>query len=468
MKEKIRQSNLALISLFLALEVVLFIALDFGNIGTVFKTLAFVLTAILTPFFFKEISVDIGKGLYSLLMPLFFYGFVTLVAPAYGSYPEMYANEIFMQLSFMKRLINLLGVVSLLLLGYFIGKSGVFATKHIFILILAGLAVPVLISLFATLINYGFFHPFVYKNLVMYYNGQEYEVANQASLLYGFRLMVGDLKALASMAVIITSAGLGLLFVNEEKDKFTIISLSIISAVGILTLILTASFSALLYLIPALIFALLAKFDVLHKLKNKITLWVVIALFGIGLLIFLLTAYNAFNLQEVWQQNRVTRKLLYNGYMQRFYLIFKEAFGFRNIYGYFGTMVGGVQVFPSGSFLFDVMWIDGLIGFLALVIFFVMFVIRLFKYFNNDKDEKVLKIVLVSVLLTTLFRFMLRYPFKIFTYKEFSESPINNFPLINMPIFLVTVFIAGYIFVIKDNTETDNKEKEAEVIINEE
>ena len=33
MKDKIRESKLALISLFLALEVVLIIELDFGNIG---------------------------------------------------------------------------------------------------------------------------------------------------------------------------------------------------------------------------------------------------------------------------------------------------------------------------------------------------------------------------------------------------------------------------------------------------
>lgn len=72
---------------------------------------------------------------------------MTLVAPAYGSYPEMYSNEVFMQLPFITRLINLLGIVGLLLLGYFIGKSEVFATKHIFIVILAGLAAPVLISL---------------------------------------------------------------------------------------------------------------------------------------------------------------------------------------------------------------------------------------------------------------------------------------------------------------------------------
>ena len=456
MKDKIRESKLALISLFLALEVVLFIALDFGNIGPVFKALAFLLTAILAPFFFEEMKVDLGQGLYVLLMPILFYALVTLVAPAYGSYPEMYSNEVFMQLPFITRLINLLGIVGLLLLGYFIGKSEVFATKHIFIVILAGLAAPVLISLFATLINYGFFHPLVYKNLVTYYAGHEYEVSSQASLLYGFRIMVGDLKALASMAVIITSAGIGLLFVNEKKDKFTIISLVVISAVGVLTLIFTASFAALIYLLPALIFALLLKFDLLKKFKNKVTLGVVIALVGIGAIIFLLTAYNIFNLQAVWQTNRVTRKLFFNGYMQRFYIIFKEAFGFRNLYGHFAMTVEGYKVFPSGNFLFDAMWIDGLIGFVALLAFFVMFVIRLVKYFNKDKDERVLKVVLISVLLTAFFRFMLRYPFKIFTYQEFSD--INNFPLINSPLFLVTVFIAGYVFVLKEDKKIEEEE----------
>ncbi|OQC10529.1 MAG: hypothetical protein BWX74_00602 [Tenericutes bacterium ADurb.Bin087] len=461
MKVKIRESRLALISLFLALEVVLFIALDFGNIGTVFKGLAFILAAILAPFFFEEMKLDLGQGLYVLLMPILFYALVTMVAPAYGSYPEMYLNEVFMQLSFITRLINLLGVVSLLLLGYFIGKSEVFATKHIFIVVLAGLAAPVLVSLFATLINYGFFHPLVYKNLVTYYSGQEYDVASQASLLYGFRIMVGDLKALASMAVIIASAGLGLLFLNEQKDKFTIISLAIISAIGLLTLILTASFAALIYLLPALIFALLLKFDLLKKLKNKVTLGVVLGLVAIGTLIFLLTAYNVFNLQVVWQTNRITRKLFFNGYMQRFYIVFKEAVGFRNLYGYFVMTLNGNKIFPTGNFLFDVMWMDGLIGFLALFAFLVIFVMRLVKYFNKDKDDKILKVVLISVLLTAFFRFMLRYPFNIFTYEDFRA--INYFPIINSPIFLLIVFIAGCVFVVKeehkDEEEVTHEEK---------
>lgn len=454
MKAKFKESRLALISLFLALEVVLFIALDFGNVGSVFKGLAFILAAILAPYFFEEMKLDLGRGLYVLLMPILFYALVTMVAPAYGSYPEMYSNEVFMRLSFIARLVNLLGVLALLLLGYFIGKSGVFATKHIYIVILAGLAAPVLISLLATLINYGFFHSLLYKNMVTYYGGEEYEVIQQASMLYGFKMMTGDLDVLATMAVIIASAGFGLLFIGKDKDKFTLISLAIVSAIGVITLILTGSFIALLYLLPAFIFALLTKFNLLKKLKNKITLWIVVGLVVVGVIVFVLTAYNVFNLQTVWQSNRVTRKLLFNGYMQRFYIVFKEAVGFRNLYGYFITIILGDKIFPTGNFLFDVMWMDGLIGFIALFAFLVMFVVRLVKHFMKDKDEMILKVVLISVLLTAFFRFMLHYPFNIFIYKEFNA--INNFPLINSPIFLVTIFTAGYIFVLKeDKTEEE-------------
>ena len=51
---------------------------------------------------------------------------------------------------------------------------------------------------------------------------------------------------------------------------------------------------------------------------------------------------------------------------------------------------------------------------------------------------------------------MLRYPFKNFTYQEFSD--INNFPLINSPLFLVTVFIAGYVFVLKEDKKIEEEE----------
>ena len=116
MKKQLQNKTLVLISLFLALEVMLFIALDFGGIGPIFKILALVLTAILIPFFFQELKDDLGKGLYVLLMPLLFYGLVTMFAPAYGGDSVGYLNATFLGMTIFDKVVNLVGILSILLI----------------------------------------------------------------------------------------------------------------------------------------------------------------------------------------------------------------------------------------------------------------------------------------------------------------------------------------------------------------
>ena len=86
MKNKSRVENIRLLTLFLALELMLFIAFDLGNIGVVLKGIAIVFAIILLPLFWKETKADLASGLYFLLMPLFFYGVFLLLSPAYGKY----------------------------------------------------------------------------------------------------------------------------------------------------------------------------------------------------------------------------------------------------------------------------------------------------------------------------------------------------------------------------------------------
>lgn len=456
MKKELQNKTLVLISLFLALELILFMALDFGRLGLVFNILALLLVAILAPFFFNAMKVDLAKGLYILLMPILFYSMVTLFAPAYGTMDVMYNNETFMGYSFFEKVAYLLGAVSIILIGYFIRKSDVFKAKHVYIVVLAGFAAPLLVSLFATLINYGFFHTLIYKGKINFYGGSGYLVSKQASYLYGFKIMTIDINVLLTSAVIVASAGLGLLLAKKEVHKFELISLSIISAIGLLTIILTGSFLTLIFLLPAIIFALFIRFNLFRYLKNKVSAYIVIALIALGALIFTLNAFNISNINAIWGNNALTRKLFLNGYMQRFYYVFREAFTFRNLLGDFRNSIGTDVIFPTGNFLFDAMWIDGLLGFLFLLTFLAIFAYNLYRYFINENDDKVLKLMLVSVLITMFFRFMLFYPFNQYLYKEFQE--INHFPLNHSPYFLVVLFLAGYTFYVKQEVEVIHEE----------
>lgn len=444
MQEKSKNNRLVLISLFLTLEIMLFIAFDFGGIGPVLKAIAFILTLILLPHFWKGMQDDLMKGLYILLMPLVFYLFITILAPAYGTLDVVYSNETFMNLSVLTKILNLIGITSMLLMGYMVRKSALFSAKSVYIVILAGLAAPIFISSLATLINYGPFHTIIYQGRVIFYNGDVYPVATQASYLVGFKIIPAHISVLTNGAIILSSVGFGLLFLKGNQEKYETIALTVVSAIGLLTIIMLGAFSQLIYLIPAAIFVVVIKFGLMKYFKTKQVLGILLALIGVGLLVFVLTAFNVFNLQLVWEGNALTRRLLLNGYMRKFYFIFREAISFRNLYGDFRNSIGTTEIFPSGNFLFDSLWIDGLLGFLGLAIFLVIFAINVVRYFKSESDSPLLKVSLVTLLLTMFFRFMLKYPFNRFIYEE--HLSFDFWPLINSPFFLITVFFAGYVF----------------------
>jgi hypothetical protein len=274
----------------------------------------------------------------------------------------------------------------------------------------------------------------------------------------GLKIMTVDIDVLTNGALLLLSTGLALLFFKKDQDKFEMISLALISAVGLLTIVFTGTFSALLFLLPAIIFALLYKFKVLQLLKNKIVGYVALGLVGLGVLIFVMSAFNIGNITALWQSNAILRKLFFNSYLQRFYVIFQTAFSLQNLTGSYLNTVGGLKIFPTGSFIFDALWLDGLLGFVALAAFLILFIRSFYLYFVRSFASAGLKVLLTSFLLTAFFRYVFIYPFHQYTYKEYAS--INHFPLLNAPVFLVTLFIAGFTFVdtLKEEVVTDEEE----------
>lgn len=457
MHDKLQNNKLGLIALFLTIEIMLFIAFDFAGAGIILKGSAIILAAVLVPVFLNEIKTDLSEGLYMLIMPLLIYGVVTMLAPAYIKQPSgSTASLTFMGYSLFSRIISGISLVALLLLGYFMRKSRLFAAKYVYIMIIGAFAVPVLISLIATLANYGFFHTLIYKGYVNYYNGVAYRVDNQASFLVGFQIMTVDINVLANSALFILSIGLGLLFFKPHSDKFEFVSLAIISGIGLLTIVLLGKLTMLIFLLPAIIFALLAKFNLLSKINKSILMMTLGGLFAFGLLIFVLTAFNVLNITALWQSNRLLRKLFYNSKMIRYYEVFRFSFANFNFLGQYSNWTDTTKVFPTGSFIFDVLWIDGIVGFLAIIAFLFLLIKVVVNHFKNNDDALGYKVMIVSFLLTVFARYIFFYPFNHYTYDEFRS--VDNFPLISAPIFLVLIFFTGYMFSTKKDAEVVHEE----------
>lgn len=438
------------LAIFLAVELMFLIGFNFGDFALIWRILAFVLAAVLVPVLFKELDTSLTRGLFLVLAPLFLYTIITLFAPAYKTGETESVRVILMQRSVFTLLFNVLGLLSIVLLGYFVSRSNVIKSIYVVLVLFGGLALLLFISLIITLVNYGPFYRLIYKDQVNFYHGQPYNVVIQSSYLLGFKIITADYRVLSNLGLSLSVLSLGFLFLTDFKDKVVVIGISVIAGIGLLTLVLLPDFIALIFLLPAVVLGLILKFKV-YKIKGfNIALYVALGVICLLAAIFLLTAFNAFNITSLLAQNKLTRKLFLNGIFTRFYGVLRESLQSNFIFGLNSTnMVDslgyptGDKVFPTGNILFDALRIDGIFGFLFLSAFFVLAAVTLVRYWRKSQHEDAIKFMLIAFVLTVFARFMFYYPFNIYVFtNDFWQ--IDYFPFIESSYFALFAFIIGY------------------------
>lgn len=457
-KLKFEQKVLPLL-MFFATELMLLVTLNFGNFGLYLRIIAFLITALLIPVFWKKLELDLANGLFMLLAPLLIYGLVIMLSPAYGTNSQYAESLIFMQRSPFQLVVNVLGVVAFLLLGYFVNLTKIIKREHALVSLFAGVALMLFISLIATIFNYGFFHTLKYAGKVIFYNGIAYNVSNQASLLIGFNIATVNVNVLINLALFLSSLAIGLIFFDKKMSKLLFISLIVAGSLGVLTLFVLAAFKPILFLIPSLAVALLFKFKLQNHKAVKISVYALVGLFAFGVLIFTLIAFNVLNLQTFLASNSFTRRLFLNGYLNKFYLTFTELLNFSFPFGNpYVFSENSIVVFPTGNIIFDSMRIDGLFGVILLlaVIFFIGKTVV--NFVRNNDEHQGLTFALVSFVITLFIRYMFHYPFQMYIFTKDYWS-INYFPLIEDSIFALVLFMTGLIFTIKSEGVSTNETK---------
>ncbi|HZJ89316.1 MAG TPA: hypothetical protein VFD05_01350 [Bacilli bacterium] len=448
------------LAIFLAVELMFLISFNFGDGSFILRIIALVLAVLLTPVLFKELDVSLSKGLFLIIAPLFLYSMVTLFAPAYQINNEvMHMDNIFMQRSTFQLVFNVLGTLSFVLLGYFVSRAKMIKPIYIILAIFGGFALLLLISLLATLINYGPFYRLIYANQVNFYHGQPYNVSSQSSYLLGFKVITANYQVLSNLAVSLTALALGFLFLNDFKNKLVVISISVIAGIGLLTLILLPDFLALLFLVPAIGLGLFLKFK-LHRIKGvNIALYVVLGVIGLSAITFLLTAFNVFNITSLLESNKITRKLFLNGLFMRFYGVLRDSFDSRFIFGfnYAYSLETGTKVFPTGNFLFDSLRLDGLFGFVFLVVFLAFAIVTFVRYWNKSEDEAAFKFMFIAFFVTVFARFMFYYPYNIYIFRN-DFWRIDHFPFVESSYFALLAFAVGYAHIDQTKKEVATEE----------
>lgn len=434
------------LAIFLTVELLFLIGFNFGNFSTLLRVIAVLLALVLAPVLFKELQLSLSKGLFFVVAPLFLYSFVTVFAPAYQSGSGITdIDYILMSRSIFSLLFNALGIIALVVLGYFVSKTDFINPLYIFATIFGGLALLLIVSLFATMINYGPFYRYIYADRVNFYYGETYNIADQSSFLLGFKIITADYRLLSNLALFLSAAGGGFLFVSDFKDKKLVSLLSVATLLGVLTLILLPDFRALIYLIPALFIGALIKFKVTKMKHFKIGLYVVGSIVALTAGIMLLAAFNSFNIVGLLDKTRVARKLFLNGRLQKFYAVLRESFNTDYLFGlhYTRNLTTGDLVFPTGNIIFDSLRIDGLFAAIFLLLFFVFSAKSLYNYWQKGAHHLALKFMILSSVITIFIRFMLHYPFYGYIHHEQFWS-VDYFPLIESQYFALFAFIVGF------------------------
>jgi len=449
------------IAIFLVIELMFLLAFNLGNLGSAYRLFAILLVIVLLPAFLKTLNEDLTNGFIFIFLPLVIFLISMAFSPVFGSHPsELFSPSIsLLNRDLFTILMTSVGGIAFLLLGYFISRTKLISKTNFIFFIYTGIALLLFVSLAATLMNYGFFHRIIYGERVNYFEGSAYPVVLQANLLQGFNIETVNYNVLVTMGLLVIVPLFALLFLKELKKPYPLILIAI-GSIGLLTVIFLTDFRSLIYLIPALLLALMFKFKV-HKMKHfKATILVAVALGVFLIFVGILAALEVGFVETVLNSNALTRRIFYNGYTIKYMGIIKEAFDpnflFGNPYNY---SYENILIFPSGNIILDTMKETGIVGviaFLAVIVIAIKFSVD---YINHSSDNVVTKYMVLAFLVTLFTRYMLKYQFNQLSFDQ-SYWQRNYFPFVESKEFAISLFLIGYMYIAKTRREVNIKKGE--------
>jgi hypothetical protein len=397
---------------------------------------------------------------------LLVYAIPLLVFAVFSSFSNFWLGSGFASLS--AGIINAVGIVAFFLIGYLSHTIKGLKFEYILFAILAGLGLLVLISMIATLVEYGPFYAIKYAGMVRFYDANYYQVNQEYAFLYGFEIVRMSVRYSMQFAFVLAVSLLSLLFISPKKEKLLFIVVAVSGGIGLLAMILVPFVAGFKLLIPAVLVALVLRFVKFPEQTpkwEKILFYVVL---GLGILVLL--GFFVIGLSGSSSLAKPFGKLGTNRYMTTIYEIIDVTFHknstavlVKDFSGIFGMANDKVGLFDGGSvsisfftnnrvFEFTAIYEGGLFAFLGLVALLVFAIISFRKYFHSEETLDGKKI----------FVFLF-----VFSYVLFNSFESDCIPLIDSPttyispltrnsLFLVMLFFLGYsytpIFTLKDKS----------------
>jgi quinol-cytochrome oxidoreductase complex cytochrome b subunit len=160
---------------------------------------------------------------------------------------------------------------------------------------------------------------------------------------------------------------------------------------------------------------------------------------GVLFLLFVLNALNCRPLADwiksVWLLNKIFNA---NDFSKSYQLIIKEFFENNYFSGFTGYLIGKDNVRLSGSWLFDMLMIAQVFGWVCFIAFIVLLFVRYVQYFKTSTDDKISKVLLLGFILSIVTVTFVGY--------NSVPSSVNSkyFPIFFMAPFLLLLVFYGY------------------------
>ncbi len=442
--EKYRHKYGSLLA-FLALELLLFTSLNLANFGMLFRYLSIIFALALFPLvllqYKKEDWLNVGLV---LLLPLAAYSLFMAFSPLY-----------FILQTFIDNLAMILSFFSFVLIGIAMAYEQEFKIEKALATIFAGIAAVLAISLIYTMWRYTFFYVTRFTGQALYFDGEAYMISNEAKWLFGFEFKEVTTAFFVNNAIILAPLLLGLLFIPFKKistfDYFWIVS----GGIGLIAIIFLPYFSAIKFLIPAIIVALMVKFYPRDKRWLKILnygLYVAMGIFSLAAVSLLLYAFEVPFFVNLVTNNAILNRVFGNSivvsYAEVIQASINHPFG-----GLHPIIIGNRFMESTGSAVFDSLYQGGYFAAFGYLAFMGFSGYTLIRYYKNSQDAHHLKMLVILFALTYAVVSLFHYEYAPFVREG---QRIYKLPHFSDLYSLLVVFLVGYAYV-KSNKQLETK-----------
>ena len=452
---------LSTVGIFLLYEILALVSFGLSNSFEVYSFVAIPVLVILIIAHFAQVKKDGFSNLIIFLFPFILLGIVV----AFGSYSSGYS-------SVLVRVLVPFAFISFAALGYLSSYKNGFKISTAIMLIYGGLALLVLLSYFATMVQYVPFYTLIHSNSYIYYNGARAEVpiGLTAYLLKGFSFREVSVNSFSLYSSVLFTSVIALLFISPKKETKKFALYAVYAFIGFIALLTMPTritiITDVLILIGLVVVYLIAKKHLSTKIFARIML-----VFAIIFLIFFLILF--LNAQTGWgwlngfrsliaNNSLLNRLFNSNGFVSRYNVILD---GCLNIGWWLGFMPSREYSsalhlgFFGHSILFDTILMNGVFGLVILILIIVIAIKSIIKYCKKSEDNIVEK-VLIIVFLCGLYGYsLINYDSEPYIfYSDLTPFHLNG-------LFLISLFLFGYVYHQANKVEKkkESEEKQEEV-----